>query len=58
VDSQLKDLVNYFIARTDQRFDRIERQIEESLQFKWQLIGGSVAVSAVVSLAVAVYFGK
>ena len=58
VNSQTKDLINYFIARTDHRFDRVERQIEEISKFRWQIIGGSVVLSSVVSLIVAVYFGK
>lgn len=53
------DKVDYFIEHTNGRFDRIEtwlvslsEKVDELRQFKWQIIGGSVAISAIVALAI------
>ena len=45
-------LVNYFIEETNKKFDRLETKIDMLLQFKWQIIGGSVAFSAFITLAI------
>lgn len=58
MNSEMKDLINYFIVRTDLRFDRVEKQLEEVSRFRWQIIGGSVALSSLLSVAIAIYFGK
>ena len=44
------ELVEYFIERTDQRFDELERKVDKLLTFKWQIIGGSIVLSGFVSL--------
>lgn len=44
-------LTEYFIEQTNQRLDRIEDKIDILLEFKWQIIGGSVIASAFVAFA-------
>ena len=50
--------LDYFIIRTDERLKAIEGKIDQLIGFRFMLIGGSAMVSALISLAVAVYFGK
>ena len=51
-----KDLVNYFIDQTNGRFLRLETKIDEILQFKWQIIGGSVVVSTFCSVLFSILY--
>lgn len=44
------DLVEYYIKATNDRLDKIEGKIDELLSFKWKIIGGSVALSLLISL--------
>ena len=53
-----QELVNYFIERTDERFDKLEAKIEQLISFRWMLIGASCAVSSIISIIIAIYFGK
>ncbi len=53
------DLLRYHIEQTNARFDRIEEKIDRLLEFKWQIIGGSVILSAIVGLVMSLIgFGK
>ena len=36
----------------DKRLDSIEMKLDEILQFKWQIIGGSFAMSTFIALAI------
>ena len=45
-------MIEYFIRRTDERFDRVENKLDQLYKFRWQVIGGAAAVSAIVGLAV------
>jgi hypothetical protein len=51
-------LIEYFIQQTDIRLERMESKVDKLLQFKWQIIGGSVAVSTVVGMAVQLFLSK
>jgi tetrahydromethanopterin S-methyltransferase subunit G len=53
-----KSLIEYFIEHTDERFEKLERKIDTVVAFRWQIIGGSVVISTLFSLVIAVYFGK
>lgn len=53
-----KDLVDYFIAETNKKFERVElefekvdRKLEQLMAFKWKVIGASAAVTAAVNVA-------
>lgn len=51
-----EDKINYFIERTDKRLESIEEKLEVILRFKWQVIGGSIVLSALVSVAIKILF--
>jgi hypothetical protein len=44
-----RDLVDYFIEQTNERFRMIEEKIDRLLAFKWQIIGGSLVASLVLT---------
>jgi tetrahydromethanopterin S-methyltransferase subunit G len=53
-----KELRDYFIKVTHERFEKIERRfdlvdakLEKLIGWRWMLIGAGVAVSAIVSMA-------
>ena len=55
-------LLDYVIRHTDNRFDEvnercssIEEKVDQLLQFKWQVISGSVVLSAIASLALQLF---
>ena len=50
-----KDFVEYFIEKTDARFDKIEKKIDKLLQFKWQIIGGAGAMSLLITILLQVF---
>lgn len=52
-----RELVDYFIEQTDKRFDAIESKLDELIAFRWQLIGGSAVISAIVSILIIVFGG-
>lgn len=51
-----KELMDYFIQRTDKRFDRIEKKMDELLKFKWRIAGGIAFVSFLVTIGVQFVF--
>jgi hypothetical protein len=51
-------LVEYFIEQTNDRLERMEDKMDKLLAFKWQIIGGSVAISALVGLVGQVFMSK
>lgn len=57
-------LLDYLMQHTDKRFDEINSRISDLdskittlLEFKWQIIGGSILLSAAASLAI-VYIAR
>lgn len=44
-------LIDYFIEKTDRRLTAIETKLDKLLQFKWQIIGGSVVLSVLLTTA-------
>jgi len=44
----MNDLAPYL----DKRLDRLEEKVDKLLAFKWQIIGGSAVISAIVGLVV------
>ena len=51
-----KELMEYFIEKTDERFDKLEYKIDKILEFKWQIIGGAVGISGLIGLVVNLFF--
>jgi hypothetical protein len=52
-----KELVDYFISHTNERFKVIDDKLESLLSFKWQLIGASVAVTVLIDVAFLIFQG-
>ena len=50
-----KDLIDYFIDRTNKRFDKIDRKLDQLIEFKWKIIGGSVVFSLFATAALNLY---
>ena len=48
----MSDLHEYFIEETNKRLERIEDKLDTLLEFKWQIIGGSLVVSGLVAVAI------
>lgn len=51
------ELIKYFIAHTDKRFDKQDAEIKEMrvdvakiLKFKWSIMGAGVGISFIVSV--------
>lgn len=44
------ELLNYYIKSTNERLTKIDKKIDQLIQFKWQIIGGSVVVSAITTV--------
>ena len=47
-----KDLLDYYIKHADKRFDEIEKKVDKLISFRWMLIGASVSVSGIISIAI------
>jgi len=45
-----KQLIDYFIDQTNRRFDKVDKKLNELLEFKWKIIGGSVIFSLFATL--------
>jgi hypothetical protein len=43
-----KQLIDYLIDR----IEKIDEKVDRLLQFKWQIIGGSVVLSAIITFAI------
>lgn len=53
-----KDLVKYFIEHTDERFEKVDRKLDELFAFKWKVIGIAVTLSSIVSFVIEIAFKK
>lgn len=54
-----KNKIDYFIERTDKRFDQLDAKVDKLTEFKAFLLGSSFAISAITSVAIGlatVYF--
>ena len=47
-----KELIDYFISETNTKFDKLETKVDKLLQFKWQIVGGSVIASILLSVII------
>lgn len=43
-------LLEYYIKKSDERFDRLEAKIDKLMGFKWRLVGAASGVSIVISV--------
>lgn len=44
-----KDLVEYFIKQTDNRFMLLEKKIDILISFRWKIVGGAIGLSIMFS---------
>ena len=42
----------YFIDQTNERLRIIDNKLDDILSFKWQIIGGSVVMSCVITIGI------
>ena len=59
------DLLKYFMEKTDQRFDSIEKRFDSTddklakiFRFEWMLLGGASVISALIGISIAILFGR
>lgn len=57
--------IEYFVNETNKTFDKMQNEMktmnekmDKLIGFRWMLIGGSLAVSAIVSVGVEVFFRR
>lgn len=51
-------LLDYLIDRIEnieKKIDRLDEKVDSLLHFKWQIIGGGLAISAAITLAVQIF---
>lgn len=48
----MQDKMDYFIERSDKRFDKIESKLDSLIEFRWRLVGGAAAVTTVISIVI------
>lgn len=64
-----KEFLEYFMEETNKRFDKLEvllqsvadknfHEIEKLKKFKFTWTGGLIAVNAIITIAIAIYFGR
>lgn len=47
-----------YLESIDGRLDKIEEKVDTMLEFKWQIIGGSVILSLILGVAVQILIAK
>jgi len=61
MDSTIVQLLRDSIDKVDAKVDKIDDKLNEMLAFKWQIIGGSVIMSAIIGVAIQIFlaiYGK
>lgn len=53
-NGKLLDWLKQDMEKINEKIDNIEKNVEQILQFKWQVIGGSIALSVVFTIVVQV----
>lgn len=48
MDATIVELLKDKIDKVDEKVDRLEGKVDQLLQFKWQIIGGSVVASIII----------
>lgn len=48
------DLLPYYVEHTNKRLDSIESKVDSLLRFKWQILGGSFALSLAGSFIISI----
>jgi hypothetical protein len=42
--------MQHFVEVTEKRFDSLENKLDAIIRFKWQIIGGSAAISIMITI--------
>jgi len=50
-----KELVDYFIKHTNDRLALMDNKLDRLLAFKWQVVGGSVILSIIVTVVIQIF---
>lgn len=48
-----RDLLQYFIERTDQRFDGVEKKLDALIGWKFKIVGAGAVISFIISILIA-----
>ena len=56
LNQYFREQTNYQFEQIDKRFDAIDKNLSEILKFKWQIVGGSVVLSLIVTILIQVVF--
>ena len=43
------------IEKVDRKVDLVDSKIDEILSFKWQIVGGSVVMSAIIGICIQIF---
>lgn len=46
-----KELVDYFILETNKKFEAVDKKLDSLIAFRWQIIGGSLVASSLLTIA-------
>ena len=49
------ELLKYYISHSDKRFDALDQKVDKLISFRWLLIGASMGVSGIISVAFQVF---
>lgn len=55
MDATVVQLLTESINKVDAKVDKIDEKVSQMLEFKWQIVGGSLVVSIVVGVAIQVF---
>lgn len=44
-------LLKYYISHSDKRFDALEEKVDKLISFRWMLVGASMGISGIISIA-------
>jgi len=60
LNQYFREQTNERFNNIDNRFDAIDDNLKEILKFKWQIVGGSVALSVLMTLLIqlTIYFSS
>lgn len=48
--------MDYFIDKTDKRFDKLEKKLDEIIQFRWQIVGGAGLLTFLLTVGINIFF--
>lgn len=55
MDAQVVQLLTDAINKVDAKVDKIDEKVDDIRQFKWQITGGTIAVSIIVGTIIQIF---